>query len=340
MSSDLAAGSPPTSARRGARSLTVTGLTTVTAGARRHNVVFEAVAGDVTRRLVATIVPDGETIINPIDAEAGVRALAERAGVAVPHVHLVRTDGELVGGPFMISDFVAGETVPRRVLRLVEAQGIGEIVATQLGESLARLHAIDPAMATCRCGRSTVTTRAPPPLDAVRLAVDELPQRRPVLELGLRWLDRQLPTSPARRSIVHTDVRNGNLIVGEDGLRAVLDWEGTLASGDPMQDLAWPALRMWRFRNDTAEIGGFAGRAPFIAGYEAAGGDVRRGSLRVVEGRGHAALGGRPGRPGDGLPRRTGAEHRDGRERPSGPRTGVGPADADPAARRIRSMRA
>ena len=52
----------------------------------------------------------------------------------------------------------------------------------------------------------------------------------------------------------------------------MLDWEGALASGDPMQDLAWPALRMWRFRNETAEIGGFAGRAPFVAGYEAAGG--------------------------------------------------------------------
>ena len=104
------------------------------------------------------------------------------------------------------------------------------------------------------------------------LAVDELPQRRPVLELGLRWLERHLPTTPVRRTIVHSDVRNGNLIVGEDGLRAVLDWEGALASGDPMQDLAWPALRMWRFRNETAEIGGFAGRAPFVAGYEGAGG--------------------------------------------------------------------
>ena len=87
-------------------------------------------------------------------------------------------------------------------------------------------------------------------LEAMTLAVDELPQRRPALELGLRWLERHLPPPPARRTIVHTDVRNGNLIVGEDGLRAVLDWEGALASGDPMQDLAWPALRMWRFRND------------------------------------------------------------------------------------------
>jgi hypothetical protein len=39
-----------------------------------------------------------------------------------------------------------------------------------------------------------------------------------------------------------------------------------------MQDLAWPALRMWRFKEDGREIGGFAGREPFVAGYEAAGG--------------------------------------------------------------------
>ena len=57
----------------------------------------------------------------------------------------------------------------------------------------------------------------------------------------------------------------------------MLDWEGTLASGDPMQDLAWPSLRMWRFRNDTKEIGGFAGREHFIEGYEGAGGTYDAG---------------------------------------------------------------
>ena len=62
--------------------------------------------GGTVHHLVATIVPFGETLINSIEAEAGVRALAEKAGVAVPHVHLAREDGELVGGPFMISEFV------------------------------------------------------------------------------------------------------------------------------------------------------------------------------------------------------------------------------------------
>ena len=47
---------------------------------------------------------------------------------------------------------------------------------------------------------------------------------RPALELGVRWLD--LNRAPSgRRVTVHGDFRMGNLLVGKDGLRAVLDWE-------------------------------------------------------------------------------------------------------------------
>ncbi len=67
----------------------------------------------------------------------------------------------------------------------------------------------------------------------------------PALELGLRWLAQRRP--PAGPDVVlHGDFRNGNLIVGEDGIRAVLDWE--LAHlGDPMQDLGYLCVRAWRF---------------------------------------------------------------------------------------------
>ena len=287
MALDVAAGLATYLGEAWGSAVEIGNVSTTTAGARRHNVLFEATAGGVTRHLVATIVPFGETIINPIEAEAAVRDLAEKGGVAVPHVHLVRGDGDLVGGPFMVSEFVPGETVPRRVLRLVEQHGIGETVARQLGESLARLHALDPAAVSVPLRtREHPGPPAAAALAGARAAVDTLPQRRPALELGLKWLERRLPDPPERETIVHTDTRNGNLIVGEDGLRAVLDWEGTLASGDPMQDLAWPSLRMWRFRNDTQEIGGFAGREPYFAGYEAAGGtvDVARFHWWKVEG--------------------------------------------------------
>jgi aminoglycoside phosphotransferase (APT) family kinase protein len=287
MAVDVAAGLATYLGEAWGQDVQISNLSQSTAGARRHNVLFEATAGGVTHHLVATIVPFGETIINPIDAEAAVRDVAEKAGVAVPHVHLVRTDGDLVGGPFLISEFVPGETVPRRVLRLVEEQGNGETIARQLGESLAKLHAIDPSsVAVPLRTREHSGAPAAAALAGARAAVDELPQRRPALELGLKWLERRLPDPPERETIVHSDTRNGNLIIGEDGLRAVLDWEGTLASGDPMQDLAWPSLRMWRFRNDTKEIGGFAGREPYIAGYEAAGGtfDAARFHWWKVEG--------------------------------------------------------
>jgi aminoglycoside phosphotransferase (APT) family kinase protein len=250
----------------------VGGVAASSAGARRTNVLFDAERRSGTLRLVATILPTAEIQLNPLTAEAGVRALAERHGVPVPHVHAVCTDPGFVGGPFFVSDRVDGESVPRRVLRLVHERQIGERVAAQLGEALARLHAIDPAEAP----DDLLDDPSPNPAEAALIetveAVDALPWPRPALAFGLRWLGGHLPPAPPRRTIVHTDARNGNLLVGGNGLEAVLDWEGTVRHGDPMQDLAWPALRMWRFKEDEREIGGFAGLAPFVAGYEGAGG--------------------------------------------------------------------
>ena len=175
MTLDLAKGLATYLSEAWEEEVTVGNLSSSTAGARRHNVLFEAEAGGTVHHLVATIVPFGETIINSIDAEAGIRHLAEAAGVAVPHVHLAREDGELVGGPFMISEFVPGETVPRRVLRLVAEHDIGELVATQLGESLARLHAARPGVGRDPAARAGDPGRRP---DGRRPGVDAGHRRR------------------------------------------------------------------------------------------------------------------------------------------------------------------
>jgi len=249
----------------------VSGLSQSTAGARRTNVIFEAGG----RRWVATIVPAGlrgEFGENPIGIEAAVRGLAERAGVAVPHVEFVTDDPSYAGGQLMISAFTEGETVPRRVLRLVEATpDLGETLAHQLGASLARLHSIDPAEAPEGL-RRPASEPAAAMLAQLTESVATLPRRRPALELGLRWLGERLPEPPPRPTIVHGDVRNGNLIVSAEGLRALLDWELTLAGGDPMEDLAWATVRMWRFGNDHLEVGGFADRQALVDGYTTAGG--------------------------------------------------------------------
>jgi aminoglycoside phosphotransferase (APT) family kinase protein len=69
---------------------------------------------------------------------------------------------------------------------------------------------------------------------------------------------------------VHGDFRHGNLIVGPDGIRAVLDWE-LVHLGDPMEDLGWLCTRAWRF-GGKPPAGGFGEYADLFAAYEAESG--------------------------------------------------------------------
>ncbi len=87
----------------------------------------------------------------------------------------------------------------------------------------------------------------------------------------------------AARTLVHGDFRMGNVVVGPDGLRAVLDWE--LAHvGDPHEDLAWMCTRTWRFGHASAPVGGVGPREPFYRAYEQESGrTLDRAALRWWE---------------------------------------------------------
>ncbi len=252
--------------------VTVRDVSVVTAGARRLNAVFSAEHDGESRQLVLTLLPSGAEVHNSLSAEAEMVALAERSGVKAPRVEMSSDDSSLLGGPFMITSFVAGETVPRRVLRLVDERGHGGRVVEEIGASLAALHAIPAEQAPAGLQRAVLDDPIEEGIVGLTARLDELPVRRPAIELGLRWMARHRPPSPERPTIVHGDVRNGNIIVDDEGLTAILDWEIASVGGDPMHDLAWTAARMWRGRRDDVEIGGMAGRESLIAGYEAAGG--------------------------------------------------------------------
>jgi aminoglycoside phosphotransferase (APT) family kinase protein len=253
------------------RAVDVTGLRESSAGARRRNVLFDAHVDGTVVPLAATILPTAEIQIIDVATEAAVRSVAERCGVLVPHVHGVCTDTAYVGGPFFISDRIEGETVGRRILRQATATGHGETVVGQIGGALAHLHAIDPSEAPPGLPGSPTMEPIANAMVGLTEAVAGLLRPEPAFSYGLRWLRDNQPDEPAACTIIHTDVRNGNIIVGPEGLRAILDWEGS-RFGDPMEDVAWPCTRMWRFGDDDKMIGGLAGLAPYRAGYEGAGG--------------------------------------------------------------------
>ena len=66
--------------------------------------------------------------------------------------------------------------------------------------------------------------------------------------------------------MLHGDFRLGNLIIGEDGVRAVLDWE-LVHRGDPLQDLGYLCVRAWRFGGEHP-VGGFGTYEDLFRGYE------------------------------------------------------------------------
>ncbi len=260
------------------RSITVPWISQSSAGARRLNLLFDADDGARRHELVATVIPNAAIQILSIPTEAEVLRLARAAGVPVPEVHFDCTDDAYAGGPFFISTRIAGETVPRRVLRLVQTAGNGETITAQLGAAFAALHRIPVATAPTALARPALEPAAQA-LQNLQLGVETLLQPAPVYALALRWLERHLPPAPASLRVVHGDIRNGNVIIDATGLAAILDWELTKV-GDPMEDLAWPCLRCWRFGADEIEVGGFGSRATLVRAYTQAGGQFEPMAFR------------------------------------------------------------
>ena len=89
-----------------------------------------------------------------------------------------------------------------------------------------------------------------------------------MFELAFRWLADHYP-APGEMKLVHGDFRNGNLMIGPEGVRAVLDWE-IAHVGDPMEDLGWICTTPWRFGVLDKPVGGFGEREDLWTGYEAA----------------------------------------------------------------------
>jgi len=252
------------------RDVKVTLDSVASTGARRRNVLFSADDGEQVHGLVATIVPNPALQIQPFMLEPDMLRVAEAGGVPVAHVVGATLDESYVGGPFFVSGLITGETVPRRVLRVIEANDLGPRLAVQAGTAFARLHAIPVAKApeALEVIAENPQQRA---LDRLDEIMATLLQPSPTFALGRRWLELNRPSTTPPITIIHSDIRVGNVIVGDDGLRAVLDWEG-VRTGDPMEDTAWISVRMWRFGNDDREVGGFADPADLAAAYTAAGG--------------------------------------------------------------------
>jgi aminoglycoside phosphotransferase (APT) family kinase protein len=199
-----------------------------------------------------------------LNAEAALMQRAWQAGVPSPRVlHVLNPQDDLGSG--FIMERVEGETIPRKILRDDRFAQARPKLARQLGEVLAAIHGL--AFSQLPELRHMTATKEIAELERDYRSFD---WPRPVFELALRWLRDRDPGPSRDVTLVHGDFRHGNLIIGPEGLRAVLDWE--LAHlGDPMEDLGWICVNSWRFGAIDKPVGGFGAREDLFAGYESAG---------------------------------------------------------------------
>ena len=246
----------------------IAGLARMTAGATQEIWRFALVRDGAETTLILRRAPGGDRVSETatgLETEAALIEAAAAAGVPVPPVHWVLRPEDGLGRGFIMG-FVEGETLGGRIARGEAFAHTRTFLARQCGEVLARIHTVDPA-AFPDLKRVTPLEFVTQYLEAYR-ATD---WPRPVFDLAFRWLLDRCPPPPETPRLVHGDFRNGNLMIGPDGVRAVLDWELAHVA-DPMEDLGWICANSWRFGVEDKPVGGFGRREDLWAGYEAAGG--------------------------------------------------------------------
>lgn len=240
----------------------------LSAGASRLTWSVDVRSGGALRRLVLQRERGKGLGRSEMLTEAALLRAAGAAGVPVPAVVVADAGAAVLGGAYIVTERVDGETIPRRILRDPALAPARAGFAARCGQILTAIHAIPLD--------SLPDLPRPDPVEAIVEMLDNTGQSSPAFEIGLSWL-REHPPRQRTATLVHGDFRNGNLVVGPDGIRAVLDWELSRA-GNPMQDLGWLCARPWRWGGKPA-VGGIGRVDELLGAYSPADGPVTAAEL-------------------------------------------------------------
>jgi aminoglycoside phosphotransferase (APT) family kinase protein len=233
-------------------------------GASKEAWAIDVATGGERLELLVRRATGGAIYTDMLSIEAEFRLLqaAFEAQVKVPRPYGYIDD--LAGRDAFVMERVKGETIGRRIVRAPELARARELLPAQMAEQIARIHSIPLDEADFVPGPRAAPA-APAILDALQDELDTLPDPHPAIELGLRWLREHMPASHGV-VVAHADFRLGNLMIDEEGIVAVLDWE-TAHRSDPAEDLGWPLVRAWRFGSDGRRLAGIGHAEPFLERY-------------------------------------------------------------------------
>ncbi len=218
------------------------------------------------RRSPAGLYEDQHSLRPGLETEALLMNEAKATGIPGPEIYYVLQDDDNLGRGFLM-EWLDGEALGSKIVRSPQFEKIRPSLAYECGRILAGIHSIDHGAAGFQKKLKTLTPAES--IDQLRQHYYDLNSPQPMIDYAIRWLVDNVPKNSSL-TLVHNDFRNGNLLVSENGIAAVLDWE--LAHiGDPMRDLGWLCTNSWRFGSDLP-VGGFGDYSDLFKGYESVSG--------------------------------------------------------------------
>lgn len=232
-----------------ARDLKLTAFTQIMGGWSHEIYTFDAAwydNGDETTRAMCLRRDPGAGLLRELSSlkqQYRVLEALEATTLPTPGVYWFEEDSALLGGPFFIMEKIEGE-VPNPWSQMgkaayAEAARRGKLPRSFV-ETLAALHNLD--------WRAAKLDFLGVPNQGNDFALKEIAKweslieqshhrPEPVLTELLMWLKSNAP--PVQRlALVHGAYRTGNLIIKDDAVAAILDWELQVI-GDPMYDVAY-----------------------------------------------------------------------------------------------------
>jgi aminoglycoside phosphotransferase (APT) family kinase protein len=259
----------------GAEAVTFGDLRLLSGGAIQENwLAIATISGGAFAGTLELVIradsPSGVSVSHGRAQEFALLKAAFAAGVTVPEPLWLCSDVQVIGRPFFVMRKVGGLAAGHAVVKDTSLGGDRAALTFRLGVELARIHSIRPPRADLDFLPTYDQSPALQAIERYRAFLDQHHSAHPVLEWGLRWLERHAPPR-GEMVLAHRDFRTGNYMVDTHGLTAILDWEFAGWS-DPLEDIGWFCAKCWRFAAPHLEAGGIGARSDFYRGYQSVSG--------------------------------------------------------------------
>jgi aminoglycoside phosphotransferase (APT) family kinase protein len=215
-------------------------LTQLAGGWSRHTHLLVETGSD--RGYIVRVKPPAALLDTDLEREYRIYDAAGRSGVPVPSVHALCSSADnAFGGPYFVMDRAPGRSPmvwrSRERAELEENWRSSQSVATDVVATLAAIHDL-PVSELTFLGPPLSFTEVVNQWRATYEKNAEVDD--PIVDEAFEWVLSRDPGA-CSPSLVHADFRIGNILLADDQVSAVIDWELAYL-GDPLFDLGYAAM--------------------------------------------------------------------------------------------------